>query len=168
MTFAFVARSMGAIGSPAFGYATLAKLSTQCIVASPFLRCAEMIARATAETSTASFRAMFPPTNPVRTKPRLARSGRHAATDESKSKGNNAMTTLFRTESHDPKTNAQRNLCGRTHYVDDDNLRFHKSRVISARVVDNGLLFAIVTSDALDFENRKRGFRYVIFDVFGT
>ncbi|KAH2262355.1 hypothetical protein KXW02_007669, partial [Aspergillus fumigatus] len=34
--------------------------------------------------------------------------------------------------------------------------------------VDNGLLFAIVTSDALDFENRKRGFRYVIFDVFGT
>lgn len=78
------------------------------------------------------------------------------------------MTTLFRTESHDPKTNAQRNLCGRTHYVDDDNLRFHKSHVISARVVDNGLLLAIVTSDALDFENRKRGFRYVIFDVFGT
>jgi hypothetical protein len=75
---------------------------------------------------------------------------------------------LYRNESSNPKTNAQRNLCGRTHYVDDDTLRFHKSRIISARHTDNGLLFAIVTSDALDFDNSKRGFRFVIFDVFGT
>lgn len=74
---------------------------------------------------------------------------------------------LFRNESSDPKCNAQRNLCGRTHYVDDDTLRFHKSRVLSARVVDNGLLFAIITSDAVDPDGRKRGFRYVIFNVFG-
>src|SRR5260221_260794 len=57
---------------------------------------------------------------------------------------------------------------GRTHYVDDDTLRFHKSRVLSACVHDGGLLFSIVTSDALDMHNRSRGFRYVIFDVFGT
>lgn len=78
------------------------------------------------------------------------------------------MTTLYRNESSDPKRNAQRNLQGRTHYVDDDSLRFHKSRVISARDHDGGLLFSIVTSDALDMHNTKRGFRYVIFDLFGT
>lgn len=75
---------------------------------------------------------------------------------------------FYRNESSNAKTNAQRNLMGRTHYVDDDTLRWHKSRIISARRVDNGLLFAIVTSDALDMNNAKRGFRYVIFDLFGT
>lgn len=74
---------------------------------------------------------------------------------------------LYRNHSSYAKPNAQRNLCGRTHYVDDDTLRWHKSRVISSRVVDNGLLFAIVTSDALAMDNSKRGFRYVIFDLFG-
>ena len=75
---------------------------------------------------------------------------------------------LYRSESSDPKTNAQRNLCGRTHYVDEDTLRFHKSRVLSAGITDQGLLFWIVTSDALTPDGRRRGFRYVIFDVFGT
>ena len=75
---------------------------------------------------------------------------------------------LFKCESSDPRTNAQRNLMGRTHYVDDDTLRWHRSRVLSARHTDGGLLFAITTSDALDMNNRRRGFRYVIFDVFGT
>jgi hypothetical protein len=64
--------------------------------------------------------------------------------------------------------NAQRNLCGRTHYVDDDTLRCRKSRVISTRVIDGGLLFAIVTSDALDMNNTRRGFRYVVFGLFGN
>jgi hypothetical protein len=77
------------------------------------------------------------------------------------------MTDRYREQSSNPLWNAQRNLCGRTHYVDDDTLRFHKSRVISARHTDNGLLFAIVTSDAKDYENKTRGFRYVIFDIFG-
>ena len=75
---------------------------------------------------------------------------------------------LYSNKASDPKHNAQRNLCGRTHYVDDDTLRWHKSRVISARHTDEGLLFAIVTSDALDMGNTRRGFRYAIFDVFGT
>lgn len=74
---------------------------------------------------------------------------------------------LYRNRSGYPKPNAQENLMGRTHYVDDDTLRWHKSRIISARATDNGLLFAIVTSDALDMNNTRRGFRYVIFDVFG-
>lgn len=75
---------------------------------------------------------------------------------------------FYRNESSNPKWNAQRNLSGRTHYVDDDTLRFHKSRVLSARHTDGGLLFAIVTSDAKDYQGRTRGFRYVIFDLFGT
>ena len=78
------------------------------------------------------------------------------------------MPNLYRSESSYPKNNAQRNLAGRTHYVDDDTLRSFYSRIISARHTDGGLLFAIVTSDAKDFENKSRGFRYVIFDLFGT
>lgn len=75
---------------------------------------------------------------------------------------------LFKTETNYHKANAQRNLYGRTHYVDDDTLRFHKSRIMTSHTVDGGLLFAIVTSDALNYENTKRGFRFVIFDLFGT
>ena len=78
------------------------------------------------------------------------------------------MINLYRNESSNPKLNAQRNLQGRTHYVDDASLRWHKSRVLSARVVDNGLFFAITTSDALDPNNMRRGFRYVVFDIFGN
>ena len=74
---------------------------------------------------------------------------------------------LYRDESSTPKWNAQRNLSGRTHYVDDDTLRFHKSRVLSTHVTDNGLLFSLVESIALDMHNTQRGFRFVIFNVFG-
>lgn len=78
------------------------------------------------------------------------------------------MFELYRDQSGDPKRNAQLSLQGRTHYVDNDTLRGFKSRVISAHPVDGGLLFAIVTSDALNRENTHRGFRYVIFDLFGN
>jgi hypothetical protein len=78
------------------------------------------------------------------------------------------MVNLYRNESSYPKINAQRNLQGRTHYVDDASLRWHKSRVLSARIVNNGLFFAITTSDALDPNNMRRGFRYVVFDIFGN
>lgn len=75
---------------------------------------------------------------------------------------------LFSDKASDPTANAQRNLMGRTHFVDPDTLRFHKSRVLRARHHDDGLLFSIVTSDSLDWNNTKRGFRYAIFDIFGT
>ncbi len=75
--------------------------------------------------------------------------------------------TLYKDESSNPTLNAQRNLMGRTHFVDPDTLRFHKSKVISARHTHNGLLFAIVTSDSLNYENTKRGFSFAIFDLFG-
>lgn len=65
------------------------------------------------------------------------------------------------------KRNAQHNLAGRTHYVDDDSLRFHYSRILSCHVTDNGLLFGLVESVALDPNNTRRGYRPVIFDIAG-
>lgn len=75
---------------------------------------------------------------------------------------------LYQNRSSYPKVNAQENLKGKTHYVDDNTLRGFRSRIISARATDNGLLFAIVTSDSLNYEHTKRGFRFVIFDLFGN
>jgi hypothetical protein len=74
---------------------------------------------------------------------------------------------LYSQETSHPKSNAQLNLMGRTHYVDDDTLRFHKSKVLRASHHYEGLLFSIVTSDAVDYQNTKRGFRFAIFNVFG-
>ncbi len=78
--------------------------------------------------------------------------------------------SLFTHKSSDPKYDAQRNLSGRTHYVEDDTLRWHHARVNSAYAVadSHGLLFRITESVALDMHNRSRGNRCVVFDVFGT
>lgn len=78
------------------------------------------------------------------------------------------MPNLYRQESSYPKPNAQMNLQGRTHYVDDDTLRFHKSRILSTRVLEGGLLFGLIESCAADPDGHKRVFRPVIFDVFGN
>jgi hypothetical protein len=75
---------------------------------------------------------------------------------------------LFSEKSSHTKYNAQRNLQGRTHYVDDDTLRFHKSRILSTHVGSNGLIFAIIESYAADYKNTRRLFRPVVFDIFGT
>ena len=67
-----------------------------------------------------------------------------------------------------PKYDAQQNLMGRTHYVDDDTLRWHKSRILETYYTDGGLLFALIESVAMDMHNTQRGFRYVIFDICGN
>ena len=67
-----------------------------------------------------------------------------------------------------PKTNAQGNLDGRTHYVDSPTLRFFNSRIVSALPVSNGAFYKIIESASLDHANTKRGFRAVLFDIFGT
>lgn len=87
-----------------------------------------------------------------------------ALTETVKAAGGN----LFRSESGDPKYDAQRNLMGRTHYVDPDTLRWHKSRILSRAILANGLLYRITESVALDMHNTKRGKRCVVFDVFGS
>lgn len=62
---------------------------------------------------------------------------------------------------------AQDQLTGRTHYVDDSTLRFFHARIISAQHDADGLLFWIVESTAKDSDNTARGFRPVVFDIFG-
>jgi len=78
-----------------------------------------------------------------------------------------ANVELFGHKSSDPKHNAQQNLSGRTYFVDDDTLRFFTSRIVSAYPTDNGLFFKIVESVATDHNKSRRGFRVVVFDLFG-
>lgn len=75
---------------------------------------------------------------------------------------------LFAHQSSYPKINAQCNLSGIASYVDDQMLRYHKARVLSTYTSDNGLLFSLVESVALDPNGYERGFRPVIFNIFGT
>ena len=65
------------------------------------------------------------------------------------------------------KEHAQKNLTGKTHYVDPDTLRYHKSRILESYSTDHGGLFAIIESCALDMHNTSRGFRFVVFDLGG-
>ena len=67
----------------------------------------------------------------------------------------------------DPIAQAQDQLMGRTHYVDPETLRHHHARVLRARPVWSGLLFQIIESTAADYQNTKRVYRYVVFDVWG-
>ena len=80
---------------------------------------------------------------------------------------NAANVELFGDKSNDPKRNAQQNLTGRTHYADDHTLRFFGSRIVSAYPIDDGLFFKIVESVTTDHNKSRRGFRVVIFDLFG-
>jgi hypothetical protein len=66
-----------------------------------------------------------------------------------------------------PAHYAQDQLTGRTHYVDESTLRFFHSRVIGAHPDADGLLFWIVESSSKDPDNEARGFRPVVFDIFG-
>lgn len=74
---------------------------------------------------------------------------------------------VFEQFGYDAKACAQRNLSGRTHYADDDTLRFFHARIISARPELDGAAFLLVESVAKDFSNTARGFRFVVFDMFG-
>ena len=74
---------------------------------------------------------------------------------------------LFRRERNHARNDAQANLEGRTHYVDPDTLRFHHSRVLTAGTLADGLLYWVGESCSLDWENTRRGYRFVVFDVWG-
>ncbi len=65
------------------------------------------------------------------------------------------------------KDEAQEALSGRTHYADDSTLKFFNARITRARPIMEGLFFEIVESTAKDMDNTARGFRVVVFDVFG-
>jgi hypothetical protein len=75
---------------------------------------------------------------------------------------------LYSDQSGNAALNAQNNLIGRTHYVDPNTLRFLPSRILRADAICGGLLFYIIESCALDMHNTRRGFRPVVFDLFGN
>lgn len=78
-----------------------------------------------------------------------------------------AGVILFESRSYDAKRNAQQNLSGRTHYVDDDTLRYFAARILSSRDMMSGAFFRITESSAKNWEKTERGVRVVLFDVFG-
>jgi hypothetical protein len=80
-----------------------------------------------------------------------------------------ANIELFEERSGFPLNQAQRNLEGRTHYVEDATLRAHVSKIHSVQVLDEGLILGLVESvQAGPAESDGRVFRPVFFDVFGT
>ena len=66
-----------------------------------------------------------------------------------------------------PTDCAQDQLQGRTHYADPSTLRFFHARILSARPVFDGLFYWITESCSLDPDNERRGYRVVLFDLFG-
>ena len=78
-----------------------------------------------------------------------------------------ADVELFKDRSAVPKWDAQQNLQGRTHYVEDSTLKYFGARIVSAYPTDDGLFFKIVESVSLSPNGGKRGFRVVVFDLFG-
>jgi hypothetical protein len=76
--------------------------------------------------------------------------------------------TLYKHTSSNPAVNAQRNLMGRTHYVDPETLRFHHARILDTYIVDGGCLFALIESYAVDYHNTERRKRFVVFDLCGN
>lgn len=77
---------------------------------------------------------------------------------------------LYRERSGYPLSQAQRNLEGRTHYVDDKSIKFHAAKIISCNVLDDGLILGIVESVKAGFNEQESGrvYRPVFFDVFGN
>lgn len=76
-------------------------------------------------------------------------------------------TCPFESYGYNEKFLAQKNLMGKTHYVDDETLRYHKSRVLACYATHHDTICTIVESCALDMHNTKRGFRFVAFDLGG-
>jgi hypothetical protein len=62
---------------------------------------------------------------------------------------------------------AQRNLQGRTHYVDNDTLKGFRARVLNAHLSRDGLVYWIIESVGNKPFDGKANKRFIAFDVFG-
>lgn len=65
-------------------------------------------------------------------------------------------------------SNAQNALSDITHYCDTSTLRFHHSRIVGASVASCGAFFKVTETCAQDYQNTRRGYRVVLFDLTGT
>ena len=63
------------------------------------------------------------------------------------------------------RANAQSMLIGRTHYVDDNTLRYFGARITSAQPSTFGLFYRI--TESLSLPTGGRAFRTVLFDLGG-
>jgi len=76
---------------------------------------------------------------------------------------------LFRKEHcRTAKYEAQRQLSGITHYVDDDTLRYFKSRILEVIFSEDGLTLGLIMSQPNYENNDKREYRSALFNVFGV
>jgi len=73
----------------------------------------------------------------------------------------------FAQHSIDAKSDAQRNLSGRTHYVDDATLRYFGARILATATLFDRTFYMIRESSSVDHQHSKRGQRIVVFDLFG-
>jgi len=73
----------------------------------------------------------------------------------------------YRQESCYSLNDAQRNLQGRTHYVDADTLKGFRARVLNAHLSHDGLVYWIIESVGNKPLDGKANKRFVAFDVFG-
>lgn len=53
-----------------------------------------------------------------------------------------ANVAPYTNKSSNAKSNAQENLKGRTHYAEDDTLKFFKARIVSSAADQNGLFLS--------------------------
>lgn len=67
-----------------------------------------------------------------------------------------------------PVLNAQDALSGIIHYCDTSTLRFHHSRIVGASVASCGAFFKVTETCAQDYQNTRRGYRVVLFDLTGS
>lgn len=76
---------------------------------------------------------------------------------------------LFKERTGLPLNQAQRNLSGRTHYVDDSTLKGFGAKVHSVSIMDEGLVLGMLESLQKGFNAADgRVWRPVFFDVFGN
>ena len=74
----------------------------------------------------------------------------------------------FRCESSYSDCDAERNLRGRTHYLDPDTVKYFKSRVLAAGRSHENLIYYIAESVNSRPDHGGYNKRFVAFDVFGT
>lgn len=77
------------------------------------------------------------------------------------------VASLYDNKSSYPKNNAQLNLEGRNYFATNGNLRAFGSRINSAHPTASNLLFYVIESSFLDYQKTQRGFKFVVFDIFG-
>jgi hypothetical protein len=74
---------------------------------------------------------------------------------------------LYECRHHEPTYDAQRNLDGRSHYVDDRTLGYFGSRILHAEHAARGTLFVLIESRGIESRAGRRRMRVVVFNIAG-